>query len=202
MIFKGNPDKVPCSDFILDEQLETDTGQITRLNMINPGSLCKFVGFDCVMKSVANRDVKICYRKSDIDPNKISDVSFLMYQFKSFKAFLKFVHRIKSPVIVDCAKILGLPRVEVIFGLNFKVSMANLSLNPSDMLVMNELFNSHFINRHIRVIVKSFHNFVKFFGDNVIEAQCPVIFLKVTPMTLKFGSETNGRVCFVVHCKK
>ena len=28
MIFKGNPDKVPCSDFTLDEQLETNTGQI------------------------------------------------------------------------------------------------------------------------------------------------------------------------------
>ena len=202
MALKDSSGKVPSSDFILDEHIETSTETIAKLNNVNPKELCSFVKFDCVMKSVKNLDVKLCYTKSDIDPNKVSDVSFLLYQSKDFKTFLKFVHTIKSPVIVDCAKILGLPKVSVIFGLNFKTNMPGLNLNPSDMLVLNKFVNSRYINKHVQTIVRSFYNFIDFFGDNVIEAKCPVIFLKNNPTTANFGFKLGGQICFVVHCKK
>lgn len=177
---------MPISNYIFKGKFETDVESLYNYYKINTNKICKLFNIDFIIKNTdtlikkIGKNIKICLSFKDINENDILDISYLIFKFEDFHSFLNYAMSLKNIVILDIAKILGIPKMQIIFGIlnSNKLSIKSSSkLNSIDLFILDKFFKNDIINQHINYIKETFNFFVNEFKNNICKADCPFIVL-------------------------
>ncbi len=206
--FNKNDVLTPISNYIFKGKFEIDIESLYNYDKVDTNKICKLFNVDFIIKNTKTLckkiDKKITVLKSvsDINNNDILDVSYLIYQFKDFNSFLEYIKTLKNVVILDIAKILGIPKMKIIFG--FWNSETNSipnsrNLNSIDVFILDKFLKSNIIDQHITQIKNVFEYYINYFKDNVYKSECPFIYLnKKDDLYFQRLKKVNSKYLFCV----
>ena len=135
--FNENNMLMPISNYIFKGKFETDVESLYNYYKINTNKICKLFNIDFIIKNTdtlikkIGKNIKICLSFKDINENDILDISYLIFKFDDFHSFLNYAMSLKNIVILDIAKILGIPKMQIIFGI---LNSNKLSIKSSSKL--------------------------------------------------------------------
>lgn len=206
--FNENNVLIPISNYIFKSKFEVDIESLYNYDKVDTNKICKLFNVDFIIKSVnilskkINKKIKVLRSLSEINNNDILDVSYLIYQFKDFNSFVEYIKTLKNIVVLDIAKILGIPKMRLFFGFwnSEKCSISNSrNLNSIDAFVLDKFFKADIIDQHIAQIKKTYEYYINYFNDNVYRSECPFIYLnKKDDLYFQRLKKVNSKYLFCV----